>query len=710
MTQDIIQFGALYNMEGSLRPRLGPPVGRKKVNRMIRFSGALLLVASMSGALYAQTPNTTPNAPADNRAGAYYNFAMGRLYTELAGSSGNSREYVAKAIQHYQDALKADPSAGFVLEELTDLYIQTNRLQDATNLAEDLLKQNPNNLDARRMLGRIYTRRLGDPEQGKINEDMLRRATEQYQKITEQDPKDADSWVILARLDRVANNSVEAEKAYNNALKAEPDNEDALSGLAQLYLDLGDTNKAIEKLKAATDKSPNERTLVALAMAYEQIHDYKNAAAVLKQAVDAAPDNARLRRSLAQDLFASRQFDEALTIYQQLASETPKDVTLWLRISEIYRAKRDIPKAEEALNKAKELEPDNLDVRYAQVSLLDAEGKTDQAIAALKGLLEETARKTYSQSESANRALLLERLGFLYVKNNQYMQGVDTFRQITALDPESGPRVAVQIIETYQSAKDYDDALREADAAKKKFPNEKMVVLAHASVLADRGRIDDAAAEIRAQLKGGPDLETLLNLAQIYDKGKRFTEEGKVLEQAEGLAMSNEEKVRVAFTRGAMYERMKKYEPSEEQFHKVLELDPDNAGAMNYLGYMLAYRSIRLDEAQRLISKALQLEPDNGAYLDSLGWVYYQEGKFQEAEQPLIRASERMGDDPTVHDHLGDLYLKLGKTKEAIVQWQTSLRRYQAGAPADNDPEDVAKITKKLENARVRLAKETNQK
>ena len=677
---------------------------------MIRFIGALLLVASMGGALYAQAPSTTPNTPADNRAGAYYNFAMGRLYTELAGSSGNSREYVAKAIQHYQDALKDDPSAGFVLEELTDLYIQTNRLQDATNLAEDLLKQNPNNLDARRMLGRIYTRRLGDPEQGRINEDMLRRATEQYQKITEQDPKDADSWVILARLDRVANNSVEAEKAYNNALKAEPDNEDALAGLAQLYLDLGDTNKAIEKLKAATDKTPNERTLVALAMAYEQIHDYKNAAAVLKQAVDAAPDNARLRRSLAQDLFASKDFDEALTIYQQLASETPKDVTLWLRISEIYRAKHDIPKADEALNKAKDLEPDNLDVRYAQVTLLDAQGKTDQAIVALKGLLEETARKTYSQSESANRALLLERLGFLYVKNSQYMQAVDTFRQITTLDPESGPRVAVQIIETYQSARDYDDAIREADAAKKKFPNEKMVVLAHASVLSDRGRTDEAAAELRGLLKDGQDLDTLLNLAQIYDKAKRFTDEGKVLDQAQALAMSNEEKVRVLFTRGAMYERMKKYEPSEEQFNKVLALDPDNAGAMNYLGYMLAYRSIRLDEAQKLISKALQIEPDNGAYLDSLGWVYYQEGKFQEAEQPLIRATERMGDDPTVHDHLGDLYLKLGKTKEAIAQWQTSLRRYQAGAPSDNDPEDVAKITKKLENARVRLAKETNQK
>jgi tetratricopeptide (TPR) repeat protein len=362
------------------------------------------------------------------------------------------------------------------------------------------------------------------------------------------------------------------------------------------------------------------------------------------------------------------------------------------------------------LEQAKAIEPDNLDVRYAAVYLLDAQGKTDQAIGSLKSLLEETARKTYSAGESANRALMLERLGLLYVKANQYPQAIDTFRQIIPLDQEGAPRVAVQIIETYQQAKDYESATREAEAAKKKFPNEKMVVLAHASVLAERGRTDDAAAEVRGLLKNGADLETLLSLAQVYDKGKRYSEENKAIDQAEPLAKSDDEKVRVLFTRGAMHERMKNYDAAEAEFHKVLELEPDNSGALNYLGYMLAFRSIRLDEAQQLVSKALEIDPDNGAYLDSLGWVYYQQGKLDQAEGPLVRASERMGDDPTVHDHLGDLYLKLGKTREAIAQWQTSLQRYQAGSAADNDPEDIAKITKKLENARVRLARETIQK
>src|SRR5581483_712274 len=98
---------------------------------MIRFGKALLLTAGLGCFAYAQTPAAPANGTPDTRAGAYYNFAMGRLYTELAGSSGNSRDYISKAIQFYQQALKDDPNSGVIFDELTDLYISTNRLRDA---------------------------------------------------------------------------------------------------------------------------------------------------------------------------------------------------------------------------------------------------------------------------------------------------------------------------------------------------------------------------------------------------------------------------------------------------------------------------------------------------------------------------------------------------------------------------------------------------
>ena len=176
---------------------------------MIRLAKAVLLAIPMGCMLLAQT--TTPsqgtsNAP-DDKAGAYYNFAMGRLYAELAASEGNKSDYVAKAIQHYQEAMKLDPAAGIIFEELTELYVQTGRIRDAVNLAEDALKQNPDNLQARRLLGRIFVH-ASENGSGKIDEAYLKRAIEQFEKITEKDAKDAESWVMLGRLYRVASKSV----------------------------------------------------------------------------------------------------------------------------------------------------------------------------------------------------------------------------------------------------------------------------------------------------------------------------------------------------------------------------------------------------------------------------------------------------------------------------------------------------------------------
>src|SRR5689334_13938069 len=140
--------------------------------RLAKAASAVVLMGVLACAQNAQPPAAASNAP-DNKAGAYYNFAMGRLYAELAASEGNKGDYVSKAVQHYQEALKLDPSANIIFEELTDLYIQTNRLRDAVTQAEDMLKKNPDNLNARRMLGRIYMRMLGDSSAGKINEEYL---------------------------------------------------------------------------------------------------------------------------------------------------------------------------------------------------------------------------------------------------------------------------------------------------------------------------------------------------------------------------------------------------------------------------------------------------------------------------------------------------------------------------------------------------------
>lgn len=674
-----------------------------KLNTILVFSGLTFVLA---GSSLAQSPAPAAKAP-DARASAYYNFAMGHMYADLASNYGYRSDYVNKAIKHYRAALQADPGASYVSEELTDLYMQSGRLRDAVTAAEDQLQRNPDDIESHRMLGRIYTRMIGDQQQVRVNEEMLKKAIEQYTLVTAKDAGDTDSWLMLGKLYKVAQDSVNCEKAYKKALELDPDNEFALSGLAQLYADLGDSKSALEMWRTLTAKDPRPPVLRELAHAYESAHDYKSAAETLQRALAMSPRDPETKADLAEDLAMSDQTDEALKLFNQLAESDPGNARLQLRLSQIYLQKHDFPKARAAEERAKQLDPDNLEVRYADVNLLASEGKLPEAIESLKGILEATAKKTYSDAELGMRVRLMQKLGQLYLSSEQYTEALDTFRKTASLDPDVSARMSAEIVETYRQSKDFKSALAEAESAVQKNPGDRTVKMVRASLLADLGRTDEAAAAVKALLDGkDDDRDTDIALAQIYDKGRRFTEEAAAIDAAEKLSDNDDDRATIYFLRGAMFERMQRIPEAEAQFRKVLEIDADNAGALNYLGYMLADRNMRLEEAEKLISKALEIEPDNGAYLDSLGWVSFRLGKLDEAETLLRRALSHVSRDPTVHDHLGDVCFQKGRLKDAISQWEDSLREFGLGAKAEADPVEIAKIRTKLDGAKVRLAKE----
>jgi Tfp pilus assembly protein PilF len=157
-------------------------------------------------------------------------------------------------------------------------------------------------------------------------------------------------------------------------------------------------------------------------------------------------------------------------------------------------------------------------------------------------------------------------------------------------------------------------------------------------------------------------------------------------------------------------ERQKKYDEAEATFRKILTESPDNAAVLNYLGYMLADHNMKLDDAMAMIKKAVDLEPANGAYLDSLGWAYFKQGKYDLAENNLTKASQHMGADPTVQEHLGDLYQKTGRLKLAATHWERALEEWNKTVAPEVDQEEQARVQKKLETAKVRLAKEQESK
>jgi tetratricopeptide (TPR) repeat protein len=247
------------------------------------------------------------------------------------------------------------------------------------------------------------------------------------------------------------------------------------------------------------------------------------------------------------------------------------------------------------------------------------------------------------------------------------------------------------------------------------MPGDRDLRMVLDSQLADTGEFDTAVADIRSLLKGGPeDREVYLRLGIIYTRGKRWTEALDNLAKAEQLSTKPDEKAYVSFLRGDLYQRQKMFDQAEAEFKKVLAVtaptDPQSAATLNYLGYMNADRGVKLDESLNFVKQALTFEPNNGAYLDSLGWVYFKLGKYDLAEENLTKAEAHMGTDPTVQEHLGDLYQKTGRLKLAAAHWDRAVQEWNKTVPNEVDTDAFAKVQQKLDAAKVKLAREESDK
>ena len=140
------------------------------------------------------------------------------------------------------------------------------------------------------------------------------------------------------------------------------------------------------------------------------------------------------------------------------------------------------------------------------------------------------------------------------------------------------------------------------------------------------------------------------------------------------------------YFRAICYEREDMWDKAEADFKRVLEIEPDNADALNYLGYTWVDRGENLTEAFDMIRKAVELEPGSGAIIDSLGWAHYKLGQYTEAKRKLEDAVELSPNSATIIDHLGDVYWKLGRFREAGYQWERALE-YD---PTDKERSEIA--------------------
>jgi tetratricopeptide (TPR) repeat protein len=686
-----------------------------------RLTSAVFLLASL---VFAQSAGQTGAARSDfapsgataqsstDKTGAYYHFSLGHIYEEMATMYGQST-YANKAIDEYKLAIASDPSSEYLNSALAELYAKTGRIRDAVLEAQDIIKRDPSNIEARKLLGRIYLRSLGDTQAGTQSSEVLNHAIEQYEAITKLDPKSVDDHLLLGRLYRLNNDLLKAENEFKTAVKLQPDSEEAVTTLAYLYNEEGDSSRASQVLAGIADADRSSRVYSALGYTYEQQKDYKHAIEAYRKSADLDHDNLDAVRGLAQNLMNDGQSTAALQQYNIIVEADPQDAQSYLRMAEIYRRDKKYDQALETLKKAENYMQEPFEVPFQMALVYETQGRFDEAIQVLQDLIHKTEKPDgiTTSGERNNRATFLTRLGRIYRDTGKYQLAVDTFHRMLDLGDDNAGRGYAEMVETYRTAKMWPQATVIAKEGVAKLPQDKELKLELAREEADTGDADAALSQAKALLKGTPeDRDVYMELAQMTTRLKRFKEAEEYSAKALQFAGKPEEKEQVWFVWGSVLERQKKYDEAEEMFKRALSVDAHSADVLNYLGYMLADRGVRLEEALSYLKQAVNIEPQSGAFLDSLGWAYFKLGDYDLAEENLRHAAERMNGDPTVHDHLGELYAKTGRLKLAAANWEIAIEEWNKSVPADIEQADFARVQKQLESAKVKLAREQDQK
>src|SRR5437879_10863620 len=347
------------------------------------------------------------------------------------------------------------------------------------------------------------------------------------------------------------------------------------------------------------------------------------------------PDQAEHRRRLAQSLYEQAKYTDALDEYQRLVDLEPDSANNHLRISEIYRRLRQFDKAEQQILLAKRLAPGNLEVVYNEAAVYEAEEHYDEAVRVLSTAV--AAVKGESEFAPARRrslGILYQLLGQLYRDKQNYPAAINTFEEMVRLGPEEGLRARMLIIDAYRANRDLPHAFDEASKGLSEHPRDRRLLTSQPSHYGDNKQPELAAQNLQPLHENSPsDVEIYSNLAQVYTESRRFGDAEKAVRSAEKLARNPTDKETIGCLLGGMYERQKKYEQAEQAFKSVLALNPQTAPALNYFGYLLAHRAVRLDEAVDMLRRALDVDPTNAAYLDSMGWIFYKQNKLPEAEE-----------------------------------------------------------------------------
>ena len=615
----------------------------------MRFSLSVLCIVGVlvPGAAARAQSTASDQTSFEDRAAAYHAFVLGR---SLEGAGD-----IDAAVDAYMRATELDPAASGIWSELAALYARRNQPDEAIAAGNAALERDPDDDDAHRILGLVYAARAGS------------RGT----------PAQTDADRAVDHLERARNPLLPDAGLYIT--------------LGRLYVTIGQPAKAIEVLTEILDAEPQfPDALVLLGSAHEAQRQWDEAAAAYERAVLFSPRRARYRRRLANALLNAGQPHRALEVLHELVQMRPDDAGGWYLLSDLELELSNYDAAETAARRVIELEPEGLRGAYVLSGVL---GATRQYQAMVDALVPLVRRVRDSEVAAGQLASLLQRLSVAHQSLGDFDAAVDTLTEALRLAP-SNLGLQAQLAQVYLDAGRFDEATDVIARAQVARPDNLALLRLEAQTLSARGEVSAAVAVLeRARARYADQPVAHVALAGVYSEHDQIDDAVRVLTTAEERFPDNR---LIVFQLGAVFERGQRYGEAELAFRRVLERNPDDAPTLNYLGYMLAERGVRLEESVDLIQRAVELDPHNGSYLDSLGWAYFKQNRLELAESPLREAGDQLRRNSVVQDHLGDLLFRLERYAEAITAWELAV----AG---DGDGLDLSTIDAKLRAARAQL-------
>ena len=440
----------------------------------------------------------------------------------------------------------------------------------------------------------------------------------------------------------------QAVEFANRAIALDPTNIEAYQRLFEIEVAAGHEKEALQCLDRATKSRSTEATFwITLGKFYSSLAFKPNTEAdpelvnrineIYKRAVEHAGDDAAVLKEVADYYASSQQTKEAIPLYLRVLELQPDDANAREKLATGFVLTNQRAKAVEMLEEIIKQRPE----KYQSYDLL-AQVYDDQARALQRESKSDEAKAAFAKAAANYEQSLL----------------INADHAITYV------RLAELLLGPLKNA---ERAVTLLNEARRRFPDAPEMTYYLGIALREAKRPQQAVVTF----------EEALHESEL-----------------EGGEMAT---ARFYFDFGATAEQAGLYDKAADMFKRSIAIDPANAAeAYNYLGYMWAEQNMHLEEAADMIKRALQIDPNNGAYLDSLGWVEFRQGKFDQALNDLIRASENMSrDDPVVFEHLGDTYLKLNRVNQALEAWQKAITL---------DPQNK-KLAEKIDSAKTKMSK-----